>query len=264
MDFLQANLIPILVVAAIAIFIIARFKSKKDKETRTKVHQEVEASALSKGIQVTGQAQGSVMGSEVMGDTDYKGTTGGINWTLKSSILRGRNTRGGNILRKSMWRTNAVNLPQGKFIMFVSTPGEMKAGPIQRGGFMNTLINKAADAMLDFYVGAYFGNENKALVNIGEDGVKLEREALKDFLILTNHETLANRFLDESTSGTIAGWKKSSQGFSRESLVDNFGLLFGPDGVILTCMANMTNAEEVKLFSDFGAVLVAKMKAVLG
>lgn len=81
------------------------------------------------------------------------------------------------------------------------------------------------------YVGSYFGSEYRSLVNIGEDGVKIEREPLKDFMILTNIEPLANKYFDEATVTTISYWKKSSQGFTLESKVDQFGLLFSPDGV---------------------------------
>lgn len=263
MDFLLDNYVPILIMAAVVIFLLVRRKSKKDKAFKESVYQQTEADALAKGIKITSHADGSVSGSEVLGSTEYNGTTGGIDWTLTSSVQRVRsNSRGGTTQRKSRWRTKAATLPQGKFIMLISQPDEMKAGPIKRGGFMNTLINKAADAMLDFYVGAYFGNEYKSLVNIGEDAVRMEREGLKDFMILTNHEALAQRYLDDSTTGTIASWKKNSQGFSREGQVDNFGLLFAPDEVILACQATMDNATEVKLFADFGTALVTKMKAV--
>ena len=99
-----------------------------------------------------------------------------------------------------MWRTDAVKLPAGKFIMLMSTPGELKLGNIKRGGFINDLVNKAADAVLDFYVAGYFGSEYKSLVSIGEDGVKIEREQLKDFMILTNIEPLAQKYFDEATA----------------------------------------------------------------
>lgn len=259
MDFLLSHLSTILIVAATAIIILVMLKRKKDAAFREQVWQQTEADAMGKGLQVTSRPHGSVTGGVVMGNTDYKGTTGGMEWTLRSTIASGRR---GAWMRKAMWRTNAVTLPEGKFILVVSTPSEMKTGPIQRGGFINDLINKAADVMLDFYIAGYFGTEYKSLVNIGEDSVKLEREALKDFMILTNHEAVAQRYFDDATCGTIASWKKNSQGFSREGQVDQFGLLFAPDGVILSCQSNMSNAEEVKLFSDFGAALVAKMKGL--
>ena len=62
----------------------------------------------------------------------------------------------------------------------------------------------------------------------------------------------------------LSNVKKSSQGFTREQQVDQFGLLFAADGVILTRQSNMISAEEVKLLSDFGAVVTAKMKTVFG
>jgi hypothetical protein len=100
------------------------------------------------------------------------------------------------------------------------------------------------------------------LVSIGTDGVKIEREQLKDFMILTNIEPLVQKYFDDATAATISLWKKSNQGFTHEDKVDQFGLLFSPDGVILTCRANMSNASEVKLFSDFGAALTMKMMQI--
>ena len=261
MDFIISNFIPITIVIVITFILIKRSQRKKDVAVIKDVQEKTETEAKALGIQVGKQADGSVRGGEVMGATDYKGTTGGIEWTLRSSLTTGQK---GRKIGKSMWRTSAVKWPEGKFLLLISTPPEMKTGKIERGGFMNTLINKAADVLLDVYVGLYFGSEYKSLVNIGEDGVKIERETLGGFTILTNHQDLAERFLDEATAKVISGWKASSQGFAREQQVDQFGLLFAPDGVILTCQANMTSAEEVKLLSDFGAVLAVKMNEVMG
>jgi hypothetical protein len=121
------------------------------------------------------------------------------------------------------------------------------------------MVNVAADAVLDVYVGGYFGNEYKSLVNIGEDGVKMKREELNDFMILTNVEPLAEKYFDAATVSMIARWKKTEAGFLQEEKIDQFGLLFSPDGVTLSCMANMDSENEVKIFSDFGSVLTTKM-----
>lgn len=254
------NLLLLAAVVVVVVFVLRQSQRKKDAALKQDVQQKSEAEAKAAGIQVTAQADGSVRGGEVMGATDYQGTTGEIEWTLRSSLTTGQK---GRKIGKSMWRTSAVRWPEGKFLLLISTPPEMKTGKIERGGFVNTLINKAADVLLDVYVGLYFGSEYKSLVNIGEDGVKIERESLGGFTILTNHPDLAERFLDEATAKVISGWKESSQGFAREQQVDQFGLLFAPDGVILTCQANMTNPNEVKLLSDFGAVLATKMKGVM-
>ncbi len=267
MDILFSNLFPIIFIAIVAFIMYGRFKKKKDTVLKSNLHQQTEADAQAIGIGVTAQANGRVTSGEVTGDTDYNGTTGGIDWTLRSTVMAGgSSSRGGSRVwkRKSTWRTSAAPMPAGKFIMLMSTPGEMKTGQIQRGGLMNTLINKAADAVLDLYVSGYFGSEYQALVSIGEDGVKLDLEGLGDFMILTNHEAVARRYFDAGTTATISNWKQSNQGFAREREVDQFGLLFSPDGIILTCQANMSNAEEVKQFSNFGAALTAKMKMVMG
>ena len=203
--------------------------------------------------------------NQVAGIKDYSGVTGNIKWKLTSSVWYediGRSSskalsRSWN--SKSVWQTDAIKLPAGKFILLMSTPGEVKTADIKRGGFLNKMVNVAADAVLNVYVGSYFGNEYKSLVNIGEDGVKMKREELKDFMILTNVQPLGEKYFDAATISMIASWKKMKAGFLQEEKVDQFGLLFCPDGVILSCMANMDNESEVKIFSDFGSVLTTKM-----
>jgi hypothetical protein len=264
-QFLTSNAVAVFFVAFLALIFLSRFKKKKDDELKANLQKQVKQQVSAAGLQVAAQPDGRLSDSgEIQGDTDYRGTTGDIDWALKSTVLvvdRGED-RNQVWKRKSMWRTQAVKLPAGKFILLMSTPGEIKLGSIKRGGFINDLVNKAADAVLDIYVAGYFGSEYKSLVSIGEDGVKIEREHLKDFMILTNIEPLAQKYFDDATAATISLWKKSNQGFAHEDKVDQFGLLFSPDGVVLTCRANMNNASEVKLFSDFGAALTMKMMQV--
>lgn len=260
MDLIVSNLLPILFIALVAFFFFQRARNRKDKALMDEANRKTAADAKAVGIEVDTQSSG-VRGGDVLGTNDYQGTTGGIAWTMRSSLSVGQK---GRRIGKSTWRTSAVKWPASKFLLVISTPKDMKTGRIERGGMMNTLINKAADLLLDVYVGLYFGSEYKSLVNIGEDGVKIERDTLSDFTILTNDQPLADRFIDEGTARVISGWKQGTQGFTREDQVDQFGLLFAPDGVILTCQANMTSAEEVKMLSDFGAVLAVKMKEVMG
>ncbi len=202
---------------------------------------------------------------QVAGIKDYAGVTGNVKWKLTSSVWyedMGRSSSkplSRSWHSKSVWQTDVIKLPAGKFILLMSTPGEAKTGDIKRGGFLNKMVNVAADAVLDVYVGGYFGNEYKSLVNIGEDGVKMKREELKDFMILTNVEPLAEKYFDAATVSMIARWKKTEAGFLQEEKIDQFGLLFSPDGVTLSCMANMDSETEVKIFSDFGSVLTTKM-----
>lgn len=215
---------------------------------------------------VTGAAR-----PEDASEKDYSGNTGGMAWTLKSIVRYQRPGRDSKRVfertdeawkRKSTWQTKEAAWPTGKYLLFMSTPGFVEAKPLHQGGFMNNMINKVADMALDLYVGSYFGNEYKNLVNLMES-VKIERSELKDFFIFTNDATTANRFLDDATAQVIATWKQQKSGFRNEGNVDNFGMLFCPDGAILSCQADMATEQEVKMLSDFGAALAMKMKGVL-
>jgi hypothetical protein len=205
---------------------------------------------------------------QAAGTKEHTGTTGAIQWKLTSSVWykdTGRSTSktlSRSWSSRTIWQTAAFKLPPNKFILLMSTPGEIKTGDIKRGGLVNKMINTAADAVLDVYVGSYFGDEYKPLVGIGDDGIKIKRDELKDFMILTNSELLAEKYFDSATASTISGWKKIKSGFLQEDKVDQFGVLFSPDGVMLSCRANMDTESEVKIFSDFGSVLVTKMLQV--
>lgn len=263
LETIPSNAVVIFFGAAILVFILNRSKKKKEDEKRNLIQREVEEGAAKAGIQIKAQADGQISDTgEVHGDTTYSGDTGGINWNLTSSVhvADSGEERGEVWKRKSVWTSSAVKLPTGKFILLMSMPRELKLGNIKRGGFINNLVNKAADIALDIYVSNYFGSQYKSLVNIGDDGVKVEHDQLKDFVILTNIVDQANRFFDEATAATISNWKNNNAGFSDENKADHFGLLFSPDGVMLSCQTNMKNASEVKSFSDFGAVLAIKMQ----
>jgi hypothetical protein len=232
MQFLISNAVPILFFVGFALLVLGQFKRRKQAAVKKDINQKAQQQAQAAGVQIASQADGHVSNSgEIHGDTNYNGTTGGIEWTLKSTVLVGDITISGGgrnqvWKRKSAWRTSAIKLPAGKFIMLMSTPGEIKTGDIKRGGFMNKLVNMAADAVLDIYVSGYFGSEYKSLVSIGEEGVKIERDQLKDFMILTNLETTAQKYFDEAATRTISSWKSSNVGFAEEKKVDQFGLYF--------------------------------------
>ncbi len=196
---------------------------------------------------------------------EFGGNTGGIDWKLKSSVVRQTTGKSRGWLRASRWETAAVKFPPGKYLMIMSVAGEgIPKGNFKQEGFLNTIINTAADFAVDIYVGGYFGAQYQAMINVTGESIKIDKPGLPDFFILTNNEPTAQSFLDEATVSVIAEWKKQKMGFARENNVDQFGLLFCEDGVILSCKADMANEQEAKLFADFGSVLTVKMKGILG
>jgi hypothetical protein len=252
------------------------FRKRKLSEKIVKHTQDTEKEAKDMGVNIEQKVSGRMAsmgyGSAVEGDTHYAGTTGGINWKLLSSVQltdRGTsnsiNSRNLDVRKRSTrWNTTEAAWPQGRFLMLMATPGYDSAKhAIKRGGFFNKLTQMAGDFMLDVYVSGYFGSQYKSLVGIGEDGVKLDRPALNKFFILTNHEVLANKFLDDGTVNTIASWRNAQMGFRSESAVDNFGILFCADGMILGCQADMADPKEANKLAEFGSALALKMQQVL-
>ncbi len=239
-----SNLITLAIIGAIFYFFFFRRKALAQKMS-----------------EVQNQPVGSTPGE---GETDYSGNTGGIDWKLKSKAVYSTGGRRRAWVRTTRWETSSVKMPAGKYLMLMSTPGNnTPLGPVKQEGFFNTMINKAADFALDMYVTSYFGPQYQDMINVTGESSKVDHPALKDFLILTNDSPIAQRFLDDATAGVISNWKHQKMGFTREGNVDQFGLLFTQDGVILTCQADMANEQEAKLFADYGAVLAVKMKAGL-
>ncbi len=253
---ITSNLLTILIVGFLFYFFFLR-KKKQTQTVQLQQQAKKEAEAIGVVIKTDGTSRS---GSE----TEYSGQTGGIDWKLKSEVRISSQDISKQVWeRTSSWRTDTVKLPVGKFLMLMSAPGyNSSAHSLKQGGFLNKLVNMAADFALDIYVEGYFGSQYKSMINVG-DSIKIEKPALQGFLILTNIEPLTQKFLDDSTVNVIANWKKQKLGFTREGNVDQFGLLFSQDGVILSCQADMANAEEAKTFSDFGSVLCVKMKGIM-
>lgn len=271
-DWIISNLFTILVVGFIASWLIGRARRQKQRERTQQENDANRQNAEKLGMEVKQQAEGTRMmagatnGPQVSGDTTYTGTTGDIPWTIDIKVRisdRGTGTSGDHVWKQTTrWKTTSVNWPAGKFLLIMSTPGEMKVGDVKEGGFFNKLVNWAADRFLDLYVGGYFGSEYTSLVNVTGATI-VRKEGMTDFYMITNEPARAEKFLDESTQKTIANWKHASQGFQQERQVDQFGLLFAPDGLTVACQAGLTNPAEAKMFSDFAAVLAVKAKSVL-
>lgn len=267
----------IFVFGALIFMFFGFLRRRKHAEVIRQKQMDQREDATTKGMQVTSQKGGAVVvlsdgNYEAAGETEHTGTTGGIAWKLVSEVrARGRDAddspgrQNTEVWKRSTrFKTESVKFPSDKFLMLMSTPGYDSASkPLKRGGFLNKLVNIAADFALDFYVAGYFGSQYKLLVGIDNGSEKIERQSLNDFMILTNHKALSEQFLDEATTSVIANWKKQNQGFSRERSVDHFGLLFAPDGMVLGCQANMASADEVKILSDFACALAVRMQELL-
>jgi hypothetical protein len=270
-SFLTGNFIWLFLLGAVAFWLMGRARSQKQREQTQRENERAREQATGLGIKVSEQAEGlrrmggSTTGPQVGGDTRYEGTTGDIPWTMAVEVRmgdRGTGTRANEVWKQTTrWKTTSVSWPAGKFLMIMSTPGEMKVGDVKEGGLFNKMINWAANQFLDLYVGGYFGSEYKPLVNV-EGATILRKEVMKDFYMITNEPALAEKFLDEATQTTMANWKKLPQGFKQEGRVDQFGLLFAPDGMLLACQAALTDPNEAKMFSDFGAALAMKARAL--
>jgi hypothetical protein len=143
--------------------------------------------------------------------------------------------------------------------MFMSTPRIDNSKNKIKKGFFAKIVNSVAELAIDLYVGSYFGPQYKSLVNI-DGATKIDIPELKNFFILTNDDSLSKKFLTDITVKFIVNWMHNKPHFAHDSDVNMWGALFCEDGIIVSCQAEMTNANEAKVFSDFGASLATLMK----
>ena len=194
---------------------------------------------------------------------DYSGTTGDIPWTLKSREIYFNNSRrnhGSSWKRTTRWNTNVVRMAKGKFFMIMSTPGfDNSKNEVKKTGFFSGITNSLAEFAIDNYVTGYFGHQYASIVNI--DGATVVNiPELKEFFILTNDDAVSKKFLTDVTIKFIVNWMNNKPHFSRDSRVNRWGMLFSQDGITVACQADMVNADEAKVFSDFGASIATLTK----
>jgi hypothetical protein len=268
-DFLLRNILPILIIGFVIYFFlnIYRFRKRIQQKQSSKEKDTSRIEFSFKGenhndlsVSRTGQsAKKNGTGDEII----FDGITGGISWKLTSTILNIGSGTDRAWKSKSAWKTTEVVWPPGSFLVIMSTYGEIKSGTFKKTGLMNKILSFVAEQMLDIYIAGYFGSGYRELVGINEDGVVIKKDLLSDFFILTNRPEYAEKVLDDATVNTISSWKKLELGFEQENLVDNFGVLFAPDAMFVSCQTALRKPEEVKIFSDFASAMALKMKMQL-
>lgn len=196
-------------------------------------------------------------------DTRYEGELGGIPWEGVSSYRRKQAGKHGTSFRYFRWKTASVHFGEGKFLMIMSLPSKLKLQAPQQGtGFMSNMLNKVAEVMLDMYVGSFFGEQYKSMINISDSTI-IQRSEEDDFFMLTNALDPAENFLSK-TESVIRKWKAQNAGFNAEKVVDAFGILFGPDEMIVSVQTNLNTKEEVDVLASFASALAVGMNESLG
>jgi hypothetical protein len=250
---LLENLIGLFIIGLVFYFLIKYAKNKKLKEQKS---GELDTTNAISGYEPLNNNQGS--SSFVEGETVYEGSENKINWKLTSTIKhirQGIDYQSTVLKTKSVWFSSDVKFPQNKFLMIMSTPGEIKTTEVKKDGLLNKLANIAANTALDFYISGYFGNKYKQLINIGGDEFIIKNENAKDLFILTNYKNLTDTYLDDSTLDFILNWKNQLNNFRQEENIDNFGILFCEDGLFVSCQGAMANKDEAKILSDFAVTI---------
>jgi hypothetical protein len=145
----------------------------------------------------------------------------------------------------------------------MSAPLEIRTNALNKPGLFSSMIRLAAGKVIELYIAGYFGPGYNSLARLDDRTTLTPLPHARDFLMMTNDEIQAYRFLDDATQSAIQSWKKQEAGFSDETMVDHFGVLFVPNGMIVSCLAYLSKQEEVKKFSDFAAAMAVKMKSTI-
>ena len=198
-------------------------------------------------------------------ETHYEGDLGGIKWEGTSAYRhKSAGHRQSASFRYFKWRTSSVHFEEGRFLMIMSLPSKLKLQvPQQQSkGFMSNMVNKLAEVMLDMYVGSFFGEQYKSMINISDSTI-IQRTEEDDFFMLTNALETSENFLSK-TESVIRKWKLQNAGFTSEKVVDAFGILFAPNEMIVAVQTNLNTKEEVDILASFASALAVGMNETLG
>jgi hypothetical protein len=191
---------------------------------------------------------------QAFGDTIYEGTNNGQKWKLVSSVIRlneySGNSTSYSYKRSLKWFTTDIDTYSNTYILIMSTPGEIKTEEYSNTGFMNSIKNFIAEKALDIYISGYFGSEYNDLINLS-DGEIIKNEKLKEFFIITNSGKIVRNLIDDIFIEKIMDWKHNKQGFVYEGNMDNLGILFAPDKLIIGCQSSIESPEEAAKFGEF-------------
>ncbi len=195
------------------------------------------------------------------GPTRIDGQSNGIRWSL-SSILEvlNRHKTGTHVSQsKTVWVTQDVRMGKSAFILIMNIGKEgIRIEKNPGDTLLGKLARKAGDMVLDSYVGAYFGDEFKSLVNL--DGSEtIDVQGLSDHFILTNYPEIAKRCMSADAVGILQAWRDEDQFFLRGEVVRNVGVLLSESGCLIACQAPMSSEDESRRYADFCSSLAAAM-----
>ena len=196
------------------------------------------------------------------GTTRIDGQSNGIRWNLSSIPEVGRRFKGGTHVAKgkTVWNTQDVGLGKSAFILVMDIGKEgirIEKGPSDT--LLGKLARKAGDMVLDTYVGGWFGDEYKSLVNL-EGSETLEVQGLSDFFILTNTPEVAARCMSGDAVGILRRWRDAEQGFLRGEVAGNAGILLSESGCIVACQGPMSSEGEARRYAEFCSSFAAAVE----
>jgi hypothetical protein len=256
------NMFIIVIAVFILFFLVGQVRKKKVKETYEKNVKEAEAEANKYGLNVSKEMPNiSAMSYDLshgvdtkFGDTIYEGVNDNIKWKLVSTVKYSDDTAIGSnrrdlIQQTLKYTTYDIKLNAHNYVMMMEAPTEMKIEASEDAGFMSSIKNFVAEKALDYYVGNYFGNEYKDMINIS-DGTIIRNNSLRNFLIITNSKQISDKIIDEKLTEFILDWHNKTKNFKNESFMKTPGLLIAPDKFILTCQSSVVSAKEASEYAE--------------
>jgi hypothetical protein len=184
----------------------------------------------------------------------FSGSAGMLAWTAEVEVDADRPGPSNRRSRRSSTRITfgGVRASPGRFVIAMAVPPEVQVPAVPSGGgLLAKVAAKAAEGLLDLYVGGYFGARHRALVNV--EGA--ERPAAPPgFFVLSTDAPLAGRLLAPEAVALLEGLRDAVPG------QPHFGLLVAPEGLAWAVPAAVTDTSALKPLAERVAALASKLR----
>lgn len=192
----------------------------------------------------------------------FSGSVHGLTWraAVEDDPVEQRNVRH---VRHERTRITfpARALAPGRFVLVMPLAQGAPvwdAAPPQGSGLLARIARSALEASLDLYVGMYFGDRQRALVNV--DGARVV-PGLEGFWVLANDDAEASRLLGGDAPRRLDAMRTGAAGPWRGHPGHGFGLLVGPEGTTFACQYAVRDPAELRDLAEWAAGLAREPRA---
>lgn len=243
------------VLAVFALVALARRRATRRREERdARLRRDAAAVGIVYG---TGDRPSPTGGPDVAraGPRRFSGSARMLSWVAE---VETENDRSGPRSRRSRIERTRISFPAirtapGRFVFAVALPPGARAPEIPSGeGLFVKLALKAAEALLDVYVGGYFGPQHRDLVNV--EGAE-RPPAPPGFFVLSTDPSVASRLLAPDAVALLDGLRDVVKG------QPSFGVLATNEGLVWAVPDSVLDVAALKAAADRVGAFAAAVRA---